>query len=532
LRSGCEGGELPIYNGLKKPQEVEKMERKLLLWLTVGLIVLAVTLFTQGIFYHPETREDQSQEREHFLDPLWEVYQKVKENFYRPERIEDEKLLEEAIRGMMKALDDPYSRFNTKEEFESFSIELEGQYEGIGAYIGLRDGQLTVIAPIKGGPAEREGVRAGDVILEIDGESTQGFTPDDAARRLRGPKGTSVKILVRHLDGSLEEITIVRERIRLVSVEHKMLRPSIAYVRINSFSRTTPGELRKALDELQKEASIEGLILDLRGNGGGLLHVAEQVGSLFIDQGGPLLIERGRFGEKVRKSSGNNLPNWPIAVLVDEGTASASEILAGALRDNEMGILIGRRTFGKGLIQTPFELEGGGRLILTTSEYLTPAGHPVQDVGLEPQLRVESWYPTLLEVRKELRGLEEILPEFAAATRAVLQDLGEILNLVEQKATHDEYEAALAALAEFTERLEMDPKELLREAGISEEDPEGVLIAPLLSEFEAQLDSLLDELAARLERNDIAVAIEWLTSMEGKLCPCELAVPAGSPSEP
>jgi carboxyl-terminal processing protease len=507
------------------------MERKLVLWLTVGLIVLALTLFTQGLFYRPETAVDQPPERERFLDPLWEVYQKAKEHFYRPERMEDEKLLEEAIRGMMKGLDDPYSRFNTKEEFEHFSIELEGQYEGIGAYIGLRDGELTVIAPIKGGPAEREGVRAGDVILEIDGESTQGFTPDDAARRLRGPKGTFVTILVRHLDGSIEEITIVRERIQLVSVEHKLIDPSIAYVRLNSFSRTTPSELRRALEELQEE-SIEGLILDLRGNGGGLLHVAEQVGSLFVDQGKPLLIERGRFGERVRHSSGNKLPNWPIAVLVDGGTASASEILAGAIRDNEMGVLVGRRTFGKGVIQTPFELKEGGRLILTTAEYLTPAGHQVQDVGLEPQFQVESWYPTLLEVRKELRGLEEILPKFATATRAVLQDLREILNRLEQKATHDEYEAALAALDEFRQRLEMDPKELLREAGVLEDDPESVLIAPLLAELKAQIDPLLDELTRRLERNDIAVAIEWLTSMQDQLCPCELAVPAGSASEP
>lgn len=505
------------------------MERKLVVWLAIGVIVLAVTILSQGFFSSTNsTSQSQPQGREQFLDRLWEAYQKAQEHFYQPDRVQQEKLMEEAIRGMVKGLGDPYSRFNTEDEYERFSTELEGEYEGIGAYIGLRDGQITVISPIKDGPAERQGVRAGDKILEIDGESTQGFTPDDASRRLRGTKGTTVKIKVRHSDDSVEEITIVRERIQINSVEHKLLSPSIAYIRINSFSATVPNELSEALKDLQRQSqSIQGLVLDLRGNGGGYLQVAKQVGSTFVDQGQTLLVEKSRSGEVVDRSSGNNLPNWPIAVLVDQGTASASEILAGALRDNEMGVLIGQKTFGKGVIQTRFDLSDNSVIWLTTAEYFTPDRHAVQEVGLTPDsaFLVDDWYSTLLNVRGELRAFDQSLPQFASASHAVLQQLAKLLEQLGEKANDDEYEAALSTLGEFEKRIHASPDGLLKGAGVMGGESESVLIAPLLEKLVKQIEPMLAELKARLERNDLTVATEWLQApgIKGKLCPCQLA---------
>lgn len=536
------------------------MERKLVLWLAVGLILLGATLLAQGFFLRsqsPNTTEITISEgppststaspsnsnpnpnspkalqgpkkpltREELIDLLWEAYQKTEQNFYKPERLDGEKLLEEAIRGMIRGLEDPFSRYNTRKEYEEFTIGIEGEYEGIGAYIGLRNGEITVIAPIKGGPAERQGVRAGDVILEINGESTQGFSTDDAARRLRGPRGTSVTIKVRHLDGSIEEITIVRERIQIPSVETKLLSPQIAYLRLNTFSGATPDELRRKLAELEGESSdIQGLILDLRGNGGGLLQAAKEIASLFLDRGMTILVERTRREEKIHTSFGNRRPNWPIAVLVNEGTASASEILAAAIRDNKLGLLFGRPTFGKGVIQTPIPLSDGSMLILTTAEYLTPNRRPVQDVGLSPDVEVEDWFPALTEVRREVQGLHELLPSFAEASTRVLQGFENLLDRIETHASRDEYEEALQALEEFEARLQTDPEGLLQEAGISPDDPEAVLMKPLLEKLSESVQALLPELHERLVRNDIAVAEEWLLSMLGELCPCDLPEP-------
>ncbi len=561
------------------------MERKLVLWLAVGLILLGAALLAQAFFLnspspapdamgtavpdqgspppnstasHPDAEDSNSTPspttdtdtnasqgpkkpltREELIDRLWEAYRKTEENFYKPERLDGEKLIEEAIRGMIRGLEDPFSRYNTRKEYQEFTISIEGQYEGIGAYIGLRNGEITVISPIKGGPAERQGVRAGDVILEIDGESTQGFSTDDAAQRLRGPRGTSVTIKVRHLDGSIEEITIVRERIEIPSVETKLLSPEIAYVRLNTFSGTTPQELREKLAELERESSdIQGLVLDLRGNAGGLLQAAKEIASLFLDRGMTILVERTRQGERIHTSFGNGRPNWPIAVLVDEGTASASEILAAAIRDNRLGLLFGRPTFGKGVIQTPIPLSDGSMLILTTAEYLTPNREPVQDVGLTPNAIVEDWFPSLTEVRREVQGLYELLPGFAEASRKVLEGFGNLLDRIETHAGRDEYEDALRALEEFEARLRTDPAVLLEEAGVSPNTPEAVLMEPLLEKLTEGVKPLLPELRERLERNVIAVAEEWLRTLLGERCPCEFpevpepeatAVGAGTP---
>lgn len=461
------------------------------------------------------------------FDRFQDVYQTIQGNFYQPEQIDTQTMETEAIRGMISTLDDPYSRYNTPEEYERFQSGLSGEYEGIGAWIGIREEQIVIISPIDGGPAKGAGIRAGDAILQIDDTSTEGFSVDEAAQRLRGPAGTDVDVRVRHQDGAEETITITREQIKVPSTEHEMLSEDTAYVRINRFAQSTPNEVRESLGEIQDESSsVDGLILDLRGNGGGYLQAAIQVASLFVDRGEPIIEVRERGGNTETSTSyGNDVPNWPIAVLVDGGSASAAEILAGAIRDHQMGRLIGRTTFGKGVVQSGFDTSGGGMLFLTTAQYFTADGHKVHNVGLTPTdaFIVDNWFSSLQAVRQEIVRLRDSLPEFAESARGVLDRYNDALSDVQIPASEDEYADALEALESFRELLDRDPEALLDEVGASSDDPQSVLLPPLLDELRSSLSPKLDELATRLENNPMAAAESWLQSSEvsDAQCPCE-----------
>ncbi|MCR4404756.1 MAG: S41 family peptidase [Candidatus Acetothermia bacterium] len=351
----------------------------------VGLAILLTVLVGLALWNISTTL---GQSGATLFGPLFQAYDRIRANFYRPERIEEQELLYGAIRGMVEALDDPYSRFLTPEEYERFNaIDLNGEFVGIGVQIGIRDGKVVVIAPLRGSPAEREGVRAGDIILEIDGRSTAGFTLDEAVALLRGEPGTAVTLKVQHLDGTIEEITIIRELITLDPVDYRLESDEIGYIRITTFNRKTAEEFNLALRDLLTVHRIGGLILDLRSNPGGLLDEALAVASAFVDQG-PILNTTDRSGTRTYSTQGNSIPNLRVAVLIDRGTASAAEILAGAIQDHRMGVLVGERSFGKGLIQTPFTLSDSSAVILTTGEYTTPNGHRVQDLGLVPDIPV------------------------------------------------------------------------------------------------------------------------------------------------
>lgn len=460
------------------------------------------------------------------FDRLREVHQTIQSNFYDPDRISHQTMETEAIRGLISTLDDPYSRYNTPEEYERFQTGLSGEYEGIGAWIGIRDEQIVIISPIDGGPAKAAGIRTGDAILAIDGESTEGFSVDEAAQRLRGPAGTDVDVEVRHEDGTEETITITRDHIKVPSTEHELLSDDTAYLRINRFAQSTPDEVRNALSTLRDQSSaIDGLILDLRGNGGGYLQAAIQVASLFVDRGEPIVRVRERDNRTQTSSSyGNDVPNWPMAVLVDGGTASAGEILAGAIRDHRMGLLIGRTTFGKGVVQSGFNTSGGGMLFLTTAQYFTPDGHKVHDVGLTPneEFVVDDWFESLQAVRQEIVRLRDSLPEFAESARGVLQEYTGAIADVQRAASEDEYADALDALTAFRELLAQDPEAMLENAGMSSENPESVLLPPLLEELRSSLSAKLDELERRLTNNPLDAARTWLDSpqVQGATCPC------------
>ncbi len=308
--------------------------------------------------------------------PISEAYKLIKQHFYKPSEAEEKELIYGAIRGMLQQLDDPYSRFLEPEQYKRFNDSLEGEFVGVGIKISIEEGKLTVIAPLKDSPASRAGIRAADVILEIDGESTEGITLEEAVNKIRGERGTPVKLKVQHEDGTIEELSIIRDVIKVETVEHKMLDKKIGYISISSFNRQTAQELQKALDELNK-SGMRGLILDLRDNPGGLLNVAVDVASFFIDSG--LIVKsQSRYGTQEYATKGNQRPNLPTAVLINKSTASDSEIVAGAIADHQMGVLVGRRSFGKGVIQTSYTLEDESALILTTAEYFTPQGRKVQ----------------------------------------------------------------------------------------------------------------------------------------------------------
>ncbi len=461
------------------------------------------------------------------FDRLQEAYETIQGNFYQPGRISHQTMETEAIRGMISTLDDPYSRYNTPEQYERFQSGLSGEYEGIGAWIGIREERIVIISPIEGGPAKAAGLRTGDAILTIDGTSTEGFSVDEAAQMLRGPAGTEVDVKVEHQDGTVETITITRDHIKVPSTEHELLSDDTAYLRINRFAQSTPNEVRQALSDIRdRTSSINGLILDLRGNGGGYLQAAIQIASLFVDGGKPIVEVRERKqGTQTSSSYGNDVPNWPIAVLVDGGTASAAEILAGAIRDHQMGMLIGRTTFGKGVVQSGFNMSGGGMLFLTTAQYFTPDGHKVHNVGLTPteDFVIDDWFASLQAVRQEIVRLRDSLPEFADAARGVLDRYNDALTDVQLAASEDEYVDALDALDAFRELLDRDPETLLEDNGAASEDPEAVLLPPLLEELRSSLSSKLEELETRLRNNPMDAAKTWLTSedVSGTTCPCE-----------
>lgn len=322
------------------------------------------------------------------FSPLEQLYQYIERYFYWPERVEDRTLLYGAMKGLVKQLDDPYSEFLDPGDHERWEESLEGEFSGVGIEITIKDTVLTVISPLMGTPAEQAGVQIGDQILAIDGHSTEGITITEASLKIRGEVGTTVVLLLRHRDGSEEEVSIVRDTINVEAVTSELLADErVLYIRISRFDRDVTHELDQILLGGDLETS-DGMILDLRNNPGGLLNAAIDVSRRFVD-GGVIVITKGRVaGEQTYPALGNRIPNLPLVVLVNGGTASAAEIAAGAIRDHEMGILIGERTFGKGVIQRMIEFSDGSALKLTTGEYVTPLGHIVQGVGLVPDIEL------------------------------------------------------------------------------------------------------------------------------------------------
>jgi carboxyl-terminal processing protease len=306
------------------------------------------------------------------------------------ESTDSHQLMSNAIRGMVGELD-PHSAFMDAEEFEDLRIATEGNYSGIGVEVTIDDDVLTVIAPIDGSPAARAGIRAGDTILSIDGLAVGGGLLSDAIASIRGAVGTVVKLGIgRESLPQPLEFAIVRAMVSVHSVRYELLEPGIGYLRISQFSETTGADTEAALLALDEKAGgrLRGLVLDLRNNPGGVLDAAVEVSDFFLERG-TIVSAEGRSAEsrfRMEAMDGDLARGTPIAILVNEGSASAAEIVAGALRDNGRARLFGQKTFGKGSVQTVLPLEDGQALKLTTSRYFTPSGVSIHERGIEPDV--------------------------------------------------------------------------------------------------------------------------------------------------
>ncbi len=318
------------------------------------------------------------------FDILAEAWKQLSEDYVDKSKLDPQKLSQGAVKGMIEALDDPYSGYVDPKTKELEMSTFEGKFEGIGAVISIKDKQLTIVAPIADSPAEKAGIKAGDKILEIDGQPTSKMGLIEATLKIRGSKDTSVRLLILH-EGEAEpvEVQIVRSEIKVESVSFEM-RGDIAYIRITQFLKSTGGELQDVLkDAIGKGA--KGIVLDLRNNPGGLLNASADVASQFLAMGlvAKVVDDEGRESQ-VPVKRGGIATNLPLIVLVNQGSASASEIVAGALQDYGRAKLAGGQTFGKGSVQLVRDLSDGSALHITAYRWLTPFGRPIDGVGLTP----------------------------------------------------------------------------------------------------------------------------------------------------
>ncbi len=357
------------------------------IWLLVVIIACSGILVSKWSLLESVNASEQS----HYtrIKTFAESLSLVKKNYV--EEVEEKELVYGAIKGMLTSLD-PHSSFMPPESFKEMQIDTKGEFGGLGIQIGIKDKVLTIIAPIEDTPADKAGVEAGDKIIKIDGESTKDISLHDAVSKLRGPKGTDVTITIarQEMEKPLD-ITITRDIIKLKSVKSRVIDDNIGYVKLTQFQERSAKDLKKALKKLSSNDDITAMILDLRNNPGGLLKGAVDVSSQFLPPGKLVVYIKGRNGDKTEFETvnGNDYSEIPMVVLVNGGSASASEIVAGALQDWGKAVVLGTQTFGKGSVQTVIPLSDGSALRLTTARYYTPKGRSIQTTGITPDIIVK-----------------------------------------------------------------------------------------------------------------------------------------------
>ena len=303
------------------------------------------------------------------------------------ESVDYNKLYEGAIKGMVNALGDPYSVYLDEESFKSLVTSTEGHFGGIGVVIGMKDNNFVVIAPLKGTPGDRAGIKSGDKITAIDGKKTAGQTLEDVVAQIRGKEGTTVEIELKTVAGEVKTVRVIRSDIKLETVAGEMKNNKIGYIRIGMFNENTGSDFIKKFHELEGQG-MEGLVLDLRDNPGGLLSESVKVAELMVPKG-PIVSVTERSGKSVTEYSSLQKVKYPVAVIVNQGSASAAEIVAGALQDTKAGKLFGTKTFGKGSVQAVSNLDESTGMKLTIARYYTPSGRSINGTGIEPDVVIE-----------------------------------------------------------------------------------------------------------------------------------------------
>jgi carboxyl-terminal processing protease len=405
--------------------------RERIVWIVlVGILLVVTTASGISNWIHAGNTEKTYTQLRLFN----EVFNLLRTEYYDESKVQPEQLIPGAINGMIKILGDPHTSFFSKESFDELKTDTKGEFGGLGIVIGLRDEWITVISPIDDTPAQRAGIMAADRIVEIDGKSTEGFNTMDAVKLLRGDVGTNVTIKVmRRQEPEPLTFTITRGVIKLETVKSTIIDNHIGYIRISQFSEPTADAMRTHLEELQKQG-IDSMIVDLRNNPGGLLGSAIEITDMFLDEG-VIVSTKGRApsqNQVFRASEYTMLPDIPLIVMVNEGSASGSEIFAGAIKDNKRGILVGNKTFGKGSVQTVRELPEGAGIRITTALYYTPSGGSIHEEGIEPD--------------EDVAGVE-ITPKEVKAIEA-LEDLELVKKFVQEHGTYTkiEFEAFMTEL--------------------------------------------------------------------------------------
>ena len=409
--------------------------------LLIALLLPALLAFTLGAL--PAAAQSTPSVDELPLEDIQtfaEIFERIKRAYV--EEVDDTTLLRNAMRGMLSELD-PHSAYLDRQEFQSLRESTEGEFGGIGIEVGLEEGRLTIITPIDDTPASRAGLQARDVILEIDGNVTERLSLQEAVTLMRGEAGSQIELVIlRSGQEAPLDVTLTREVIRSESVRSEILEPGYGYLRISQFQSRSGEQVNSAIRRMERDEPLQGLILDLRNNPGGVLQAAVAVADAFLDEGLVVYTE-GRLPDTQMRFSASRetaAPDVPLVVLINGGSASAAEIVAGALQDQRRGVIMGTESFGKGSVQQVMPLGNGEGLKLTTALYYTPNGRSIQAMGIEPDVTVERGRLEVTETSRQLReaDLEGHLrsrsePRTSTEVTERLREdyqLGEALNLL------------------------------------------------------------------------------------------------------
>jgi carboxyl-terminal processing protease len=382
--------------------DVFKKKVNINVWLIPILIIVTMTLTLIGAGWGLQKLTHSAGGALQFLFTLGKIHSSYVGEFT------DKKLFEGAMHGLVESLDDPYSEYLDEKGFSRLNEMTDGTFGGIGVVLGQRNKEFVVVAPMEGSPGAKAGIEAGDKILKVNDVDTKGRTLEDVVSTIRGKKGTSVKLLLEHKNGVQFTADIVRDDIKVQSVAGKMLPDSkIGYIRIAMFNENTGEEFKKAYEKLEQEG-MQATLLDLRHNPGGLLNECVKVANYIVPKGPVVSITDKKGNTKVYESKLEKV-KYPLAVLIDHGSASASEIVSGAVQDTRAGKLFGVKTYGKGCVQSVFHITPNTGLKLTTAMYYTPSGRSIHKVGVEPDVKVE--LPEKAASDVQLQKAEEYLRE-------------------------------------------------------------------------------------------------------------------------